>query len=173
MSIGLRHVCTLLPPLAVLLVPAGVLKLKPLEVFLGHGVDAPEVGEPASGEELCCLMHIALVGDTVPGLLNILVVDLQTILLQRHQIAAVVVIVDPAPPHLCIALAILATVLRSVFNEGTNCRVDDAVVVPEGVLEVAFQQQLVFRIGQSHQKRGIAIADVAGLVGLDREEYCG
>src|SRR5207245_10215993 len=78
-SIGLGQARIVLPPLAVLVVPAGVLKLKPLELFLGHGVDTPAVGEPASGEELCRLMHIALVSDTVPGLLSILMVALQTI----------------------------------------------------------------------------------------------
>ena len=36
-----------------------------------------------------------------------------------------------------------------------------AVVVPEGVLEVALQQQLVIGVGQSHQQRGIPIADVS------------
>src|SRR5438552_9707665 len=111
--IGLGQFRIVLPPLAVLVVPAGVLKLKPLEIFLGQWIDAPEVGEPASGEELCRLMHIALVRDAVPGLLNVLVVDLQTILLQRHQITEIVVIVDPATTHLRKAVSILATVLST------------------------------------------------------------
>src|SRR5258708_34750424 len=160
-SIGLGQACIMFPPLAIPVVPARILKLKPLEVFLGQGVDTPKVDWPAGGEELCHLMHVALIGDTVPGLLNVIVMNLQAILLQRHQVTTIIVVVDPAPPHLRIALAILATVLRSVLNEGTNCRVDDTVVIPESVLEVAFQQQVVFGIGQGHQESGIAIADVS------------
>src|SRR5258708_748968 len=125
-SIGLGQACIMFPPLAILVVPARILKLKPLEVFL-----------------------------------NVIVMNLQAIILERHQVTTIIVVVDPAPPHRRIALAILATVLRSVLNEGTNCRVDDTVVIPESVLEVAFQQQLVFGIGQGHQESGIAIADVS------------
>src|SRR5205085_1134835 len=110
-------------------VPAGVLTLKPLEIFLGQWIDTPEVGEPASGEELCRLMHIALVGDAVPGFLDVLVMDLQTVLLQRHQIAAIVVIVDPAPPHLREAVPLLATILGPVLDEGADSCVDESVVV--------------------------------------------
>src|SRR5258708_8292776 len=110
--IGLGQTRIVLPPLAVLVVPAGVLKLKPLVIFLGQWIDAPEVGEPASGEELCRLMHVALVRDAVPGLLNVLVLDLQTILLQRHHITPILPILDPAPPHLRKAVPLLPTVLR-------------------------------------------------------------
>src|SRR5260221_11723527 len=80
-SIGLGQACIMFLPLAILVVPARILKLKPLEVFLGQGVDTPKVDWPAGGEELCRLMHITLVGDTVPGLLNVIVMNLQAILL--------------------------------------------------------------------------------------------
>ncbi len=150
MSVGLGQTRIVFPPLAILVVPARILELEPLEVFFGHGVDAPEVGEPACGKELGGLMHIPLVRDAVPGFFNVFVVDLQTVFLQREQIAAIIVVVNPAPPHLRIALAILAAILRSVLNEGTNGRVNEAVVVPECILEVAFQQQSVFRVGESH-----------------------
>src|SRR6266699_3936453 len=146
-AVGLGQARILLPPLAVLVVPARILKLKPLEIFFGHGIDAPEVGEPAGGKELSRLMHVSLVRNAVPGLLDVLVVDLQTVLLQRHQIAAIVVIIDPAPPHLGVAFPLFATILRSVLDEGADSCIDESVVVPEGILQVALQQQLVIGVG--------------------------
>src|SRR5207245_10596028 len=76
-------------------------------------------------------------------------------------------------PHLRIAVPLLATVLRPVLDEGADRRVDESVVVPEGILEVALQQQLVIGVGQSHQQCSIPVADVSGFVGLYRQEYSG
>src|ERR1700760_3921237 len=50
-AVLLGELGVLLPPLAVLVVPARVLELEPLEVRVVHAVDAPVVGEPAGGEE--------------------------------------------------------------------------------------------------------------------------
>src|SRR4028118_107506 len=50
-AVRLGEVPGVLPPPAAPVAPAGVLVLEPLEVFLGHRVDAPVVGEPAGGEE--------------------------------------------------------------------------------------------------------------------------
>src|SRR5579859_899957 len=80
-SIWLGHSRIVFPPLAFLFVPAWVLVFKPFKVFFGHGIDTPEVGKPASREELGGLMDITLVCDTVPGFLNVLVVNLQPIFL--------------------------------------------------------------------------------------------
>ncbi len=81
LSSGFGQACIVFPPLAILVVPAWILELKPLEVFFSHWVNAPEVGEPAGGKELGSLVNIALVRDAVPGLLDVIVMDLQTILL--------------------------------------------------------------------------------------------
>src|SRR6185312_3814393 len=61
MPVGLGHTRVVFPPLAILVVPTRILEFEPLEVFFRHGVDAPEIGEPACGEELGSLMHISLV----------------------------------------------------------------------------------------------------------------
>src|SRR5918997_4673148 len=106
-----------LPPLAVLVVPARVLVLEPLEVLVVHAVDPPVVGEPAGGEELGHLVDVALVPDPVPGLLDEVVRDRQAVLLERDEVGAVVVVVDPAPPHLGVGLAVLAAVLCAVLDE--------------------------------------------------------
>src|SRR4028118_587144 len=82
-AVGLGEVPVVLPPLTELIVPAGVLVLEPLEVFLGHRVDAPVVDRPAGGEELGYVMYVPLVPDPVPGLLNEVVRDLQAIFLER------------------------------------------------------------------------------------------
>src|SRR5436309_3190228 len=118
-------------------------------------------------------MHITLVRDAVPGLLDVLMVDLQSILLQRHEIAAIVVIVDPASPHLREAFPLLATILGPILDEGADSCVDETVIVPESVLEVALQEQLVIGVGQSHQQCSIPVADVPGFVGLYRQKYSG
>src|SRR5258708_8339041 len=50
-AVGLGQTRILLPPLAILVVPARILKLKPLEVFFGHWVAAPEVCKPTGSQE--------------------------------------------------------------------------------------------------------------------------
>src|SRR3712207_9289708 len=57
-AVGLGQIPVVLPPLAEVVVPAGVLVLEPLEVFLGHRVDAPVVDRPAGGEELGHVVHV-------------------------------------------------------------------------------------------------------------------
>src|SRR5215207_10547804 len=103
-AVGVTETVVVLPPLPVLGVPARVLVFEPLEVLVGHPVDAPVVDGPAGGEELGHLVDVALVPDAVPCLLNEVVRHLQAILLEWHQVAAAVVVVDPAPPRLRVAL---------------------------------------------------------------------
>ena len=165
-----REPVVVLPPGAVLVVPARVLVLEPLEVLVRHRVHPPVVGEPPGAEELRDLVHVALVPDLVPGLLDQVVRDDQAVLLQRDEVAAVVVVVDPPTPHLRVALAVLAAVLRAVLDEGADRGVDDAVVVPPRVAQVALEQLVVALVGQRHQQRGVAVADVPRLVGLHRVE---
>ena len=160
-----------LPPLAVPVVPAGVLVLEPLEVFVGHRVDPPVVGQPARGEELRDLVDVALVPDLVPRLLDEVVRDDQAVLLQRHQVAAVVVVVDPPPPHLGVGLAVLAPVLGAVLDERADGRVHHTVVVPPGVAQVTLEKLMVALVGERHQQRRVAVADVPRLVGLHRVEH--
>ena len=160
-----------LPPLAVLVIPARVLVLEPLEVLVGHRVDPPVVGQPAGGEELRHLVHVALVPDLVPRLLDEVVRDDQAVLLQRHEVAAVVVVVDPPAPHLRVGLTVLAAVLRAVLDERADGGVHHAVVVPPRVAQVALEQLVVVLVGQRHQQRGVAVADVPGLVRLHRVEH--
>ena len=132
---GVCQPVVVLPPLAELVVPTGVLFLEPLEVLVRHGIDAPVVDRPAGGEELRNPVHVVLVDDALPGFLDQVVRDGQTVLLQRQQIAAVVIVIDPPPPHLGVALAVLATVLGAVLDESTDGRVDHAVVVPPRVAQ--------------------------------------
>src|SRR5689334_23356875 len=105
-----REAVVVLPPLAVPVIPTGVLVLEPLEVLVGHRVDAPVVGEPPGGEELRNLVYVALVPNLVPGLLDEVMRDHEPVLLERYKVAAVVVVVDPSSPHLGVALAFLAAV---------------------------------------------------------------
>ena len=122
-------------------------------------------------EELRDLVHVALVPDLVPGLLDEVVRDDQAVLLQRHEVAAVVVVVDPPTPHLGVALAVLAAVLGAVLDERADGRVHHAVVVPPRVAQVALEQLVVALVRQRHQQRGVAVADVPRLVGLHRVEH--
>src|SRR5215217_915112 len=136
-AVRLGEGLVVLPPLAELVVPAGVLVLEPLEVFLGHRVDAPVIGEPAGGEELGRMVDVVLVPDPVPRLLDQIVRDRQTVLLERHQVAAIVVVVDPPPPLLRVALAVLAPVLGTVVDEYAEYRDHHRMVVPPGVTQIA------------------------------------
>src|SRR3954468_7525308 len=165
-----REPVVVLPPGAVLVVPARVLVLEPLEVLVGHRVHAPVVGEPTGAEELGDLVDVALVPDLVPGLLDEVVRDDEAVLLERHEIAAVVVVVDPPPPHLRVALAVLATVLGAVLDEGADRGVDDPVVVPPRVAQIALEELVVALVGERHEEGGVAVADVPRLVGLHRVE---
>ena len=171
MPVRLRQAVVVLPPGAVLVVPARVLVLEPLEVLVGHRVDPPVVGDPAGGEELSDLVDVALVPDLVPRLLDQVVRDDQAVLLERYQVGAVVVVVDPAAPHLGVGLAVLAPVLGAVLDERADRRVHHPVVVPPGVAQVALEQLVVALVGQRHQERGVAVGDVAGLVALDAVEH--
>src|SRR4051794_19412410 len=152
-----------LPPLAVLVVPARVLVLEPLEVGVVHPVDPPVVGEPAGREELPDLVDVALVPDAVPGLFDQIVRDRQAVLLEGNQVGAVVVVVDPAPPHLGVALAVLAPVLGAVLDERADGRVHHRVVVPPRVPQVALEQLAVALVGERHEDDRVAVGDVARL----------
>src|SRR5205085_5561355 len=101
-------------------------------------------------QELCRLVDIACIGYAVPSFLDVLVMNLETILFERHKIAAIVVVIDPATPHFGIALAIFATVLRAILNEGADSGIDQRMVVPEGIAQVAFEQRTIIGISQSH-----------------------
>src|SRR4029453_6708959 len=106
--IGNGQPSVVLPPLAVLVVPAGVLVLEPLEVLVCHRVHTPVVGQPPSAAALRHLGYVALVPDLVPSPRDEVVRDPQAVLLKRNQIDAVVVAGEPPPPHLGVALAVLA-----------------------------------------------------------------
>src|SRR5919112_1158166 len=172
-AVGLGQRTVVLPPLAELVVPAGVLVLEPLKVFLDHWIDAPVVDRPAGGEELGYVVYVVLVVDSVPRLLDQIVRDLQAVLLERGQIATIVVVVDPPPVHLRVAFAVFTTVLGAVVDKRSDRRVHDRVVVPPGVAQVALEQILVLVIAHRHNQRGVAVADMPRLVGLGREEYGG
>ncbi|KAF0965699.1 hypothetical protein MLGJGCBP_01125 [Rhodococcus sp. T7] len=167
---GVGEPVVLLPPLAVLRVPARVLVFEPLEVLVGHRIDPPVVHRPAGGEEPGRLVDVALFGDPLPRLLDQVVRNRQTVLLERNEVAAVVVVVDPPPPHLGVALPVLAAVLGAVLDEGADRGVDDAVVVPPRVPQIAFEQWTVPFVGEGHQQDRVAVGDVPRLVRLHRVE---
>src|SRR4051794_23156523 len=168
--VGHRQAAVVLPPLAVLVVPARVLVLEPLEVLVGHRVDAPVVGAPPGGEELRALVDVALVPDPVPGLLDEVVRDGEAVLLERDQVAAVVVVVDPATPHLRIGLPVLAAVLGAVLDEDADRGVHHRVVVSPRVAPVALEQLPVALVGERHEQGRVPVGDVPRLVGLHRVE---
>src|SRR5258707_4138361 len=134
-----RQPGVVLPPLAVPVIAARVLVLEPPEVLVGHRVDPPVVGQPAGGEELGYLVHVALVPDLVPRLLDQVVRDDQAVLLQRDEVAAVVVVVDPPPPHLGVAFPVLAPVLGAVLDARGAPRVYHPAPVPAAVPQDALQ----------------------------------
>eukprot|EP01093_Parvamoeba_rugata_P002831 TRINITY_DN1353_c0_g1_i4.p2 TRINITY_DN1353_c0_g1~~TRINITY_DN1353_c0_g1_i4.p2 ORF type:complete len:272 (+),score=3.79 TRINITY_DN1353_c0_g1_i4:572-1387(+) len=148
------------PELAELVVPARVLGLEPLEVPVGLGLDAPEVHRPADGEELRHLVHVELLGQPVPGFLHVVMVDLDAVLLERQHVGAVVVLEDPAVPHLRVGLLVLVTVGGAVFDERSDRRVDDGVVLPEGVAQVALEKQVVLRLLEGRHQQRVTVADV-------------
>ena len=154
---GVGEAVVVLPPLAELVVPTGILLLEPFEVGVGHGVDAPVVDRPAGGEEAGDLVHVVLVDDAVPRLLDQVVRNRQTVLLQWQKVTAVVVVVDPAAPHLGVGLAVLAAVLGPVLDEGADRGVDDAVVVPPRVAQIPFQQWTIALVGQCHQQDRVTV----------------
>ena len=172
-AVGHGEAVVVLPPLAVLVVPARVLVLEPLEVLVGHAVDAPVVGEPTGGEELRDLVDVALLPDLLPRLFDQVVRDDQAVLLQRDEVGTVVVVVDPTTPHLRVGLAVLAAVLRAVLDERADGGVHHAVVVPPRVAQVALEQLAVVLVRQRHEQGGVAVGDVPRLVGLHRVEHRG
>ena len=102
-------------------------------------------------EELRDVVVVEAVPDPVPGVLDHVVGDLETVLLQRHQVAAIVVVVVPAAPHLGVGLAVLAPILGAVVDESTDCGVNDEVLVPQGVDQVPLQQLLVLLVLRRHE----------------------
>jgi len=171
MAVLLRELAIALPPLAVLVIPARILELEPLEVGVVHPVDPPVVDGPTGREELRHLVDVALVPDPIPRLLDQVVRDHQPVLLERHQVAAVVVVVDPATPHLGVAVALLAAILGAVLDERPDRSVDDGVVVPPGVAQITLEQLPVALVRERHQDDRIAVGDVTRLVGLHRVEH--
>ncbi len=149
---GLRELGIPAPELAELGIPARIFLLEPLEVAVGLGLDPPEVHRPAHREELRDLVDIVLLRDPVPGFLHVVVVDLDPVFLEREHVGAVVVLEDPAVPHLRVGFLVLVAVGGAVFDEGADGRIDDGVVLPEGIAQVALEQQVVLRLLQrGHQ----------------------
>ena len=145
--------------------------LEPLEVFLGLRLDAPEVDRPADGEELRGQVHVVFFHDAVPSGADIVVVNLDAILLQRQHVGAVVILVDPAVPEFRVRFLVLVAIRRTVLDDGSDCGVDDGVVLPEGVFEVALQQQMIVRLVDNRHEHRMTIADVPTLVRLHRQEH--
>src|SRR5258706_2529400 len=162
--VRVTQTAVVLPPLAVLVVPARVLELEPLEVLIGHRIDPPEVDGPPGGEDLRDFVDIALAPDAVPRFLDEVMGPLEAILLERHQVAAVVVVIDPPPPRLRVALAILAPVLGAVLDERADRRVHHRVVVPPRIAEIASEELAVALVSQRHQDDRVAVRDVPRLV---------
>jgi hypothetical protein len=106
-------------------------------------------------------VHVELLGEPVPRELDEIVRDFEPVLLERDQIATIVVIIDPAAPHFGVAVASLTAVLRAVFDERADRGVDDAMVVPPCVAKVALEQVAVPLVGERHQQDRVTVADVA------------
>src|SRR5712664_467848 len=121
-------------------IPAWILVLEPLEVLFGLGFDAPEIDRPANREELRGLVDVVFLDDPVPGGGDVVVMDLDAVLLERQHVGPIIILVNPAMPKLGIGFLVLVAVGRAVFDEGPDRGVDDGVVLPERIFQVAFQQ---------------------------------
>jgi len=84
--------------------------LEPFEVVVGHRVDAPVVDRQPVAKNWATYARNAR-SRRGPRLFDEVVENLQAVLLERDQVATIVVIIDPPSPHLRIAFAILAAVL--------------------------------------------------------------
>ena len=117
--------------------------LEPLEVLFGLGFDTPEIHRPADREELRGLVDVVFLDDAIPGGGDVVVMDLDAVLLERQHVGPVVIFVNPAMPQLGVGLLVLVAVGRAVFDEGADGGVDDRVVLPERILQIALQQLMV------------------------------
>ena len=124
-------------------VPTWILMLEPLEVLFGLGLDAPEVRRPAGREELRSLMDVVLLDDTVPGRGDVIVVNLDAVLLERKHVGAIVIFVDPSMPEFGIGFLVLVAVGRTILDERPDGGVDNRVILPECIFQIAFQQLMV------------------------------
>src|SRR5882672_10249968 len=134
------------PEIAELGVPAWILVLEPLEVLFGLGFDAPEIHRPSDREELRSLVDVVLLDDPVPGGGDVVVMDLDAVLLERQHVGPIIIFVNPAMPKFGIGFLVLVAVGRAVFDEGPDRGIDNRVILPEGIFQIAFQQLMVRRI---------------------------
>ena len=132
-----------LPEIAELGVPAWILVLKPLKVFLGLSFNPPEVDGPTNRKELSDFMDIILLGDPFPSCGYVIMMDLDAVFFHRKHVGPVIILIDPAMPHLGIAFLVLVTVRGAVFDERPDSGIDDRVVLPESILQIAFDQEMV------------------------------
>src|SRR4029077_4982679 len=110
---------------------------EPPELGAGPRIDPPVVRQPSGGEELGYLMDVAVLPDLLPGFLDEVMRNDQAVLLERHEVAAVVVGADPPAPHLRLASPRLATVLGAVLDQRADGRVHHMVVIPPDVSQIA------------------------------------
>ncbi len=94
--------------------------------------------------------------------------DVEPELAELHDVGAVPVVAHPAVPLVQERLGVGA-VLGEVLDHHRREDVDEGVVDPERLLQVALDQRRVVVVLQHGQQRGVAVGDVAGLVGLDRQ----
>ena len=69
--------------------------------------------------------------------------DLDAVFLERQHVGAIVILVDPAVPQLRVGFLVLVAVGGAVFDERADRGVDDRVVLPEGVFQIALEQLMV------------------------------
>src|ERR1700719_4331354 len=87
------------PKIAELCVPAWILVLEPLKVPFGLGFDAPEIDGPSDREELCGLVDVVLLDDTIPGGGNVVVMNLDAVFLEWQHVGTIIIFVNPAMPQ--------------------------------------------------------------------------
>src|SRR5258708_21459857 len=153
-----------LPEVTELAVPARILMLEPLEVLLGLSLDAPEVDRPADREELRNLVDVVLLDNPVPCSRDVVMMDLDAGFLQPQHAGAVVILIDPAMPELRIGLLVLVAIGGAVLDERTNGSIDDGVVLPERVFQIALKQQMIVGVVHHRHQHRMAVADVTGFI---------
>ena len=97
-------------------------------------------------------------------------VNLDAILFQRQQVSAVVIFIYPAVPQLCVRLFVLVAVCGAVLNDGANSSINNGVVLPKRVTNVALKQQMIRRVINDRHQHGVAVANVARLIRLNRQK---
>lgn len=84
-------------------------------------------------------MLVVVLYDAIPGGLNVVVVNLYAVLLERQQVSSIVVIENPALPQFSVRFAVLVAIFGAILDKGPDRGIDYRVVLPKRVANIALQ----------------------------------